>query len=68
MTGNQTAKIVAMVLGIVCVYLVLGGLTALFFNWVIGLFVDWPVTWGNWAKTWLAVICFNLLFGVARRS
>lgn len=65
---TELAKIAGGVFGIIAVYLVLGGLAALFFNWTIGLFVDWPVTVGNWAKTWLAVIAFNLLTGMARGS
>ena len=40
--------------------IVVGGISALFFNWVIGLFVEWPITWANWGKTWLALICINL--------
>jgi hypothetical protein len=52
----------AVVLGFLGTTLVFGGLTALLFNYVIGLFVEYPVTWSNWGKTWLAIICFNLIF------
>jgi len=52
-----------------CAFAVIfGALCALFYNWVASLFIDWPVTWGNWGKTWLLLICFNLLSGRVRRA
>ena len=45
---------------------VLGGLGALFWNWALGLFIDWPVTWSNWAKTWLALFLITGLLGAAK--
>jgi hypothetical protein len=58
----------AVVLGLLGTTLVFGGLTALLFNYVIGLFVEYPVTWSNWGKTWLAIICFNLIFNRVNRG
>lgn len=55
-------KNASVVLGVFFASALLGGLVALLFNYVIGLFVEYPVTWGNWGKTWLAFICFNILF------
>jgi hypothetical protein len=45
---------------------VLGGLVALFWNWAIDLFIDWPVTWGNWAKTWIALFLIRSLVVLAK--
>ena len=59
---SKNLEFVASCLGILFAGAVIGGLVALFFNYVIGLFVEYPVTWGNWGKTWLAIICFNMLF------
>lgn len=55
---NETAYAI----GYISMGLIIGGLIALLFNYVIGLFIEYPVTWGNWGKTWLAFICFNILF------
>lgn len=41
--------------------IIFSALTALLFNFTIGLFIEYPLTWGNFGKTWLALICFNLL-------
>ena len=54
------------VLGMLIVILLLGGLQALFLNFVIGLFVDYPITWSNWGKTLLVMICFNMIFRRAK--
>jgi hypothetical protein len=59
---KENLEFVAMLLGFFTVVFLFGGLSALFFNYVIGLFVEYPVTWSNWGKTWLAIICFNMLF------
>ena len=59
---KETLKFTATVLGFLFTIILFGGLTALFFNYVIGLFVEYPVTWSNWGKTWLAIICFNMLY------
>jgi hypothetical protein len=45
---------------------VLGGLGALFWTWALGLFIDWPITWGNWAKTWLALFLITGLLRAAK--
>jgi hypothetical protein len=45
---------------------VVGGLGALFWTWALGLFIDWPITWGNWAKTWLALCLIRTLIVMAK--
>ena len=46
--------------------LVIGASVALFFNWGLSFFIDWPVTVGNWAKTWLGLILINIIFSMAK--
>ena len=65
---KENLEFVAMILGFLAVTLVFGGLTALLFNYVIGLFFEYPVTWSNWGKTWLVIICFNILFNRANKG
>jgi len=59
---KENLEFLAGLLGMLFAGAVIGGLVALFFNYVIGLFFEYPVTWGNWGKTWLALISFNILF------
>jgi len=53
---------------IIVLAIIFGGLVALFFNWAVGLFVEWPITWANWGKTWLALICINLVLRAAKSN
>ena len=50
----------------VLLVLVIGGLGALFWNWALDLFIDWPITWGNWAKTWLGLVLIVTLLKAAK--
>jgi hypothetical protein len=44
-----------------------GGVGALFLNWVLSLFIDFPVTLGNWAKTWVVIIAIRLFWPSVRQ-
>lgn len=59
---KETLEFVALALGVLLAVAMIGGLTAMFFNYVIGLFVEYPATWCNWGKALLALICFTILF------
>lgn len=57
---KENLEFVALTLGILLAVAMIGGLTAMLFNYVIGLFVEYPATWWNWGKTLLALICLSL--------
>lgn len=55
------ANSIARFLGLLFVVLIISGLQALFVNWVISFFVDWPITWSNWGVTWAAIIAIRIV-------
>ena len=36
-------------------------LIALLFTVATGFFIDYPLTWGNFGKTWIILLCFNFI-------
>ena len=51
--GKMVGKIGALI--------IFSAITAILFTVAIGFFIDYPLTWGNFGKTWLILICFNIL-------
>jgi hypothetical protein len=41
--------------------LIIGGLGALFINWIVSFLVEWPVTWKNWGITWGVIISIRMV-------
>jgi len=59
---NSTAETAGAVLGMLLVATLTGGLFALFTNWIVSMIIEFPVTWGNWAITWCAIVILKVIF------
>jgi len=59
--------VVAGLVGILVVVALLGLGVAAFGTWVAGMFFDYPMTWVNVGKAWLAITALNLVLTMVRK-